>query len=53
MIIPLKQMEDMRELRISRVVVVEGKEKRRITHDMTFEGSKERGGSGSVNATTE
>ena len=52
MILPLDQAEDIRGLRISPVGVVEGKDKRRIAHVMTFGGSKATGGSGSVNATT-
>ena len=52
LVFPLEQAEDIRGLWISPVGVVEGKDKRRIVHDMTFGGSKETGGSGSVNATT-
>ena len=47
-IFPLEQAEDIRGQRILPMGVVEGKDKRRIVHDM-----KETGGSGSVNETTE
>lgn len=50
---PLEQAEDIRGLRLSPVGVVEGKDNRRIMHNMKFGGSTETGGSGSENATTE
>ena len=50
LVFPLEPGEDIRGLRASPVGVVEGNDKHRKVHDMTFGGSNETGGSGSVNA---
>ena len=49
----LEQAEGIRGLRISPVAVVEEKAKRRIVHDMTFGGSREKGERRPVNETSE